>query len=52
MKKSRVPEEEAEGEDGGGKKDDEDEDSEEAVKKAREFDDFKDGRFYYIQSCM
>ena len=40
VKKSRLPEEEEEEREGSK---DEDEDNEEALKKARDFDDFKDG---------
>ena len=40
VKKSRLPEEEEERE---GRKEEEDEDNDEALKKARDFDDFKDG---------
>ena len=42
VKKSRLPEEEEE-EREGRKQQEEDEDNEEALKKDREFDDFKDG---------
>ena len=46
VKKSRPPEEEEEELGGANKKEaeEDDEDSEEALKKARDFDDFKDGR--------
>ena len=43
VKKSRLPEEEEEEREGRKQEEEEDEDNEEALKQARDFDDFKDG---------
>ena len=51
VKKSRLPEEEEE-EEGEGRKEQDDGDDEEALKKARDFDDFKDGMSRSLTSLL
>ena len=50
MKKSHLPEEEEE--EGEGRKEEDDRDGEEALKKARDFDDFKDGMSRSLTSSL